>query len=123
MESLNDTSVDGREDEHRQNAFDEVQTFSVEFNSLSLRVRSRLLDFEIVVNCTERLDRMTLRGRCPNLEDVLSWSDPPLSELGCSRRWWLRLVQVGDSKGIPVLLRHVKENNVAGHFNAGEKNA
>ena len=32
LESLNDTCVDGREDEHRQNAFDDVQTLSVEFD-------------------------------------------------------------------------------------------
>ena len=43
--------------------FDAVQTFSVEFNR-SLHVRSRLLGLEIVVTCTERLDRMTLQGRC-----------------------------------------------------------
>jgi hypothetical protein len=42
--------------------FDAVQTFSVEFNR-SLHVRSRLLGLEIVVNCTERLDRMTLQGQ------------------------------------------------------------
>ena len=62
LESLDDTCVDGREDEHRQNVFDDVQTFSVEFNRC-LCGRSRPLGFEIVVNCTKRLDRMTLRGQ------------------------------------------------------------